>query len=78
MSALCLVSIEERRYAALLGALRLALFALNIAPRFKTGLTDSYRIAAQIERALFDVGESPYGVACANATATSATDDGGC
>ncbi|HXM33719.1 MAG TPA: hypothetical protein VN920_00895 [Pyrinomonadaceae bacterium] len=77
MSALTLVSIEERRYAALLGALRLALFALNIAPRFKAGLTDSYRIAAQIEQALSNVGESPYGVVDIDTTATNATDGGG-
>jgi hypothetical protein len=62
MSAPNLVSIEERRYAALIDALRQALFALNIAPRFKTGLTDSYRIAAQIERALCNIGEPPYGI----------------
>ena len=62
MSALNLVSIEERRYAALIDSLRRALCALNIVPRFKVGVTDSYRIAAQIERVLCNVGESPYGI----------------
>ena len=62
MSAPTLVCIEERRYATLIDALKLALFALNTAPRFRTGLTDSYRIAAQLERALCDANESPYGV----------------
>ena len=70
MSAPSLVNIDERRYAALIGALRLALFALNIAPRFKAGLTDSYRIAAQIERALSDAGEPPYGVTAIDAIST--------
>jgi hypothetical protein len=62
MSAPTLVSIDERRYAALIEALKLALFALNIAPRFKAGLTDSYRIAEQIERALSGANEPPYGI----------------
>jgi hypothetical protein len=74
MSALTLVSIEERRYAALIGALRLALFALNIAPRFKAGLTNSYRIASLIERALYNIVESPYGAV--ETDGLNVTDDG--
>jgi hypothetical protein len=58
VTAPTLVSIEERRYAALVDALKLALFALNIAPRFKAGLTDGYRIAEQIEQALSGANEA--------------------
>ena len=57
MSASQLICIEERRYAALLSALKEALFALNVAPRFKVGLTDSYRIASMIEKTLADEGQ---------------------
>jgi hypothetical protein len=37
---------------ALLAALRLAQRALNTAPRFRVGDTDSYKIAAQVDQAI--------------------------
>jgi len=37
---------------AMLEALRLAQSALNTAPRFRVGDTDSYKIAAQVDKAI--------------------------
>lgn len=48
MTAPGFAAIEGRRFAALTDALRLALRALNTAPRFRVDETDSYRIAAQV------------------------------
>jgi hypothetical protein len=42
--------VEDHR--ALVEALKLALRALNTAPRFRVGDTDSYKIAARIEAVL--------------------------
>ena len=57
MSALSLIAVEERRFAALLDALKLARLALNTAPRFRCGDTDSYRVVSQIEAALAGIEE---------------------
>lgn len=57
MSAPASTAIEERRLAALTDALRAAMLALNAAPCFRCGDTDSYRIAAQVRDALAGVGE---------------------
>lgn len=45
---------------AFAATLRLALRALNTAPRFRVEATDSYKIASAIEQALRDAGLSPY------------------
>lgn len=42
-------------------ALKLALEALNTAPRFRVGEKDSYRIASAIEAALKQAGVNSYG-----------------
>ena len=42
----------EEEYAQLKNALLSALAALNMAPRCDVGLTDSYKIANQCERAI--------------------------
>lgn len=52
MTDTILVTLPETDLARAVAALDSALFALNIAPRFRCGLTDSYRIAAEVERAL--------------------------
>lgn len=57
MSAPAIIAVEERRLAALLDALKLARLALNTAPRFRCGNTDSYRVASQIEAALAGIEE---------------------
>lgn len=56
MTAPAPAAIEERREAALTDALRLALRALNTAPRFRVDGTDSYRIAARISAVIKDSG----------------------
>jgi hypothetical protein len=52
MSGSSLISIERRRFAALIDALKLAHYALKISRCFGCGPTDSYVIAAKIEQAL--------------------------
>jgi hypothetical protein len=47
-------------HRALIDACRLALLALNTAPRFRVGDTDSYAIASRIEGAIRNAGEKPY------------------
>jgi hypothetical protein len=44
----------------LIVALRLALDALNMAPRFRVRHTDSYRIASAIKAALSQAEANPY------------------
>jgi hypothetical protein len=43
-----------------IAALKLALQALNTAPRYRVDDTDSYRIASAIEAALRQAGVNPY------------------
>lgn len=51
------ISIERRRYAALIDALKSAVFALKAARIYHCGHTDNYVIAAQIERLLAEPQE---------------------
>jgi hypothetical protein len=53
MNTMCELNPETIR--ELLDALRLAQRALNTAPRFRVGETDSYRIAAKLDAALAKV-----------------------
>jgi len=52
----CLIDFEAERQrkaaAEMLAALTLAQQALNTAPRFRVGVTDSYKIAAAVDRAI--------------------------
>ena len=57
MTVSAIVSIERRRYAALIDALRLAQFALRTGRLFGCGPTDSYRIADRLSLALKDAQE---------------------
>jgi hypothetical protein len=50
---------DAQKIAALLQVARAALTALNTAHRFTVGSTDSYAIAARIERVLRDVADDP-------------------
>ena len=52
MSGATHISIERRRYAALIEALKSAVFALKTARIYHCGHTDNYVIASQIERLL--------------------------
>ena len=52
MSGSSHISIERRRFAALIDALKMARDALKYARLYRCGNTDNYIIAAQIERAL--------------------------
>jgi hypothetical protein len=45
-------------HRALIDACKLALRALNTAPRFRVGDTDSYAIASRIEEVLQSAGET--------------------
>jgi hypothetical protein len=54
MSAPSHVSIERRRFAALIEALKMARDALKYARLYQCGNTDNYVVAAKIERALAD------------------------
>lgn len=51
------ISIERRRYAALIEALKLAQFALRTARQFGSGPTNSYIIAAKLADAIKDAQE---------------------
>jgi hypothetical protein len=57
MTTSCLVSIERRRFAALIDALKLAQFALRTGKLFGCGTSDSYRIAERLASALRDAQE---------------------
>ena len=57
MTVTCLVSIERRRFAALIDALKLAQFALRTGRLFGCGPTDSYSIANRLTAALKDAEE---------------------
>ncbi len=46
------ISIERRRFAALIDALKMARDALKYARLYQCGHTDNYVVAAKIERAL--------------------------
>lgn len=68
--------IEERRLAALTDALRLALRALNAAPRFRVDGTDSYRIASRISAVIKDSGSiAPHPVLAALESARRAIEE---
>jgi hypothetical protein len=51
------ISIERRRYAALIEALKSATFALKAARIYHCGHTDNYVIAKQIDRLLAEPQE---------------------
>jgi hypothetical protein len=63
MSAPTFISIERRRYAALIDALKSATFALKAARIYHCGNTDNYVIARNIDRLL---AESQEVRPCAN------------
>jgi hypothetical protein len=54
MSGPTFISIERRRYAALIDALKSATFALKAARIYQCGHTDNYVIAKQIDRLLVE------------------------